>query len=105
MIADAVAGDRLSGAAQCRAIRFDGFHCFGSEAGGTWAIAAWELKHIQEAIFKEARCIREQGVEAYLLRRLSLFQADYLDEAGILSDPSASPAPTAAKGRNNPKPF
>jgi hypothetical protein len=89
-----VAAARLTGAALRRAIRFEAFYCFGSEAGGTWAIAAWELKHIQETLFKEARCIREQGIDAYLLRRLSLFQNDYLDEAGIPPDPSVSPAST-----------
>jgi hypothetical protein len=101
MIADAVAERRLSGAARRRAIRFEGYYCFGSEAGGTWTIAAWELKSLQEEIFKEARCIREQGVDVYLLRRMSLFQIDYLDEAGISPDASVIPAPAAATDRDD----
>ncbi|MFH1981794.1 MAG: hypothetical protein ABIL58_08115 [Pseudomonadota bacterium] len=105
MIAAAVAETRLSSAARRRATRFEGFYCFGSEAGGTWAIAAWELKSLQATLFKEARCIREQGIDAYLLRRLSQFQIDYLKEAGITPDPSVSPAPIAAEhqgGENTP---
>lgn len=105
MIAGAVAEGRLSPAACRRAIRFEEFYCFGSEAGGAWAIAAWELKSLQDTLFKDARCIREQGVGAYLLRRLSLFQVDYLNEAGIAPDPSVSPAWTLSSRQGGRQPL
>ena len=102
MVTDTVAEAQLSGAARRRATRFENFYCFGSENGGVWAIAAWELKPLQAALFEGARCILEQGVDAYLLNRLKQFQKDYLEKVGILSGPSASPAPPASGGHNNP---
>ena len=83
MVTDTAAEATLSGAARRRAIRFEIFYCFGSENGGAWAIAAWELKPLQAALFEGARCILEQGVDAYLLKRLKQFQQDYLEEVGL----------------------
>jgi hypothetical protein len=102
MVTDTVAESQLSGAARRRAARFEAFYCFGSENGGAWAIAAWELKALQAALFEGARCILEQGVSAYLLKRLKQFQKDYLEEVGILPAPSASPGPASPRGQNNP---
>ena len=83
MIAETAAEERLSGAARDRAIRFENYYCFGSEGGGVWAIAAWELKDQQSVLFEGARCILEQGVDAYLMKRLKQFQKDYLAEVGL----------------------
>jgi hypothetical protein len=93
MIDDAVAQDRLSGAARRRAIRHEGFYCFGSERGGAWTIAVWEIAAVRDGVFESARCIREQGVENYLHRRLMQFQKDYLAEQGLLPNGQEGDAP------------
>jgi hypothetical protein len=83
MLTETAAEERLSGAARNRAIQFENYYCFGSESGGVWAIAAWELTDLQPALFEGARCILEQGVDVYLLKRLEQFQQDYLKEVGL----------------------
>jgi hypothetical protein len=81
MIEDAVAEKLLSKAARTRAIRFEGYHCYGSAHESGWAIPVWELSELHEAFFSGARCILEQGPESYLRKRLAQFNADYLAEA------------------------
>lgn len=85
MIPEAIATQRLSPAAQKRALRFEGFYCY--EEDCDWAIPTLELLALRSGRYNGR--VYHVSTEEELMRTLSGWHADYLLERGLTPEPTA----------------